>query len=144
MTKMRSSSVMCGGVMGDLSWGDGGAMRRDYSMSMATFHSTALLSSPGCGTRAEGSPGKEQPGKKVFSASGEEQQSCTTRSKLKYWWGLTFLQQGNCFFFPRLLLRMPSPRLMGLHCSDPSGQKWPLTHVTEVVPFNIRLRNSPC
>ncbi|KAK2872991.1 hypothetical protein Q8A67_022888 [Cirrhinus molitorella] len=72
---MRNSSVMCGGVMGDLSRGDGGAMRKDYSMSMATFHSTALLSRAGCGTGAEGSPGKEQPGKKVFSASGEEQQA---------------------------------------------------------------------
>lgn len=69
---------------GDLSRGDGGAMRRDYSMCMATFHSTALLSRAGCGTGAEGSPGKEQPGKKVFSASREEQQSCTMRSKLKY------------------------------------------------------------
>lgn len=75
---------MCGGVMGDLGKGDGGAMRRDYSMSMNTFHSTALLSRAGCGTGAGGSPGKEQPGKKVFSASGEEQQSCTMRSKLKY------------------------------------------------------------
>lgn len=69
---------------GDLGRGDGGAMKRNYSMRMATFHSPAHLSTIGCGMAAGDSPGKKQPGKKVFSVNEEEQQSCTTRSKLKY------------------------------------------------------------
>lgn len=66
ITKMRSFSVMCGGVMGDLSRGDGGAMRRDYSMSMATFTPLPSCLEPVVAQELKALQVKSRPGRKYF------------------------------------------------------------------------------